>query len=95
MRKGRNGAAFSALWNGDISAYPSHSEADVALCNILAWWTNCDPARMDRLFRQSGLMREKWDRKQSGTTYGAITIKNAASSTRDGVRYGKPGLIMG
>lgn len=84
MKKGRNGAAFSALWNGDISAYPSHSEADVALCNILAWWTNGDPARMDRLFRQSGLMREKWDRKQSGTTYGAITIKNAASSTRGG-----------
>ena len=84
MKKGRNGAAFSALWNGDISAYPSHSEADVALCNILAWWTNGDPARMDRLFRQSGLMREKWDRKQSGTTYGAITIKNAADSTRGG-----------
>lgn len=84
MKKGRNGAAFSALWNGDISAYPSHSEADVALCNILAWWTNGDPAKMDRLFRQSGLMREKWDRKQSGTTYGAITIKNAASSTRGG-----------
>ena len=84
MKKGRNGAAFSALWNGDISAYPSHSEADVALCNILAWWTNGDTARMDRLFRQSGLMREKWDRKQSGTTYGAITIKNAADSTRGG-----------
>ena len=84
MKKGRNGAAFSALWNGDISAYPSHSEADVALCNILAWWTNGDPARMDRLFRQSGLMREKWDRKQSGTTYGAITIKSAANSTRGG-----------
>ncbi|MFQ7644172.1 hypothetical protein, partial [Ruthenibacterium lactatiformans] len=45
---------------------PSHSEADIALCNALAWWTNCDAARVDRLFRQSGLMREKWDRQQSG-----------------------------
>lgn len=84
MKKGKSGAAFSALWAGDISAYPSHSEADVALCNMLAWWTNGDPARMDRLFRQSGLMRPKWDRKQSGSTYGAITIKNAVNSTRGG-----------
>lgn len=84
MKKGKNGQTFAALWSGDTSAYPSHSEADVALCNILAWWTNGDTARMDRLFRQSGLMREKWDRKQSGTTYGAITIKNAAESTRGG-----------
>ena len=84
MQKGKSGQAFAALWAGDTSAYPSHSEADVALCNILAWWTNGDTERMDRLFRQSGLMREKWDRKQSGTTYGAITIKNAANSTRGG-----------
>lgn len=58
MKRGRNGAEFSRLWAGDISAYPSHSEADIALCNALAWWTNCDAARVDRLFRQSGLMRE-------------------------------------
>ncbi len=32
---------------------------------------------MDRLFRQSGLMRDKWDRKQSGTTYGQITLETA------------------
>lgn len=32
---------------------------------------------MDRLFRQSGLMRNKWDRKQSGTTYGQIILKIA------------------
>ena len=48
-KKGRNGAQFAALWSGDISGYPSHSEADLALCNWLAWWTNKDAARMDRL----------------------------------------------
>lgn len=81
-RRSKNGAAFSALWAGDTSGYKSASEADIALCNMLAFWTGKDAARMDRLFRQSGLMREKWDRQQSGSTYGAITIRNAVSSTR-------------
>lgn len=73
----RNAAAFAALWNGDTSAYGSHSEADMALCNMLAFWTGCNAGQMDRLFRSSGLMREKWDRQQSGSTYGALTIAEA------------------
>ena len=81
----RNGAQFAALWDGDISGYSSHSEADLALCNWLAWWTNRDPQRVDKLFRQSGLMREdKWDRRQSGTTYGALTIQDAIASCSGG-----------
>lgn len=80
----RNGSTFSALWNGDICNFPSHSEADQALCNLLAFWTNKDAARMDSLFRQSGLMRDKWDRRQSGTTYGAITIDKAIAGCKDG-----------
>lgn len=73
----RNGAAFAALWNGDFSAFPSHSEADLALCGMLAFWTGRNAGQMDRLFRSSGLMREKWDRRQSGSTYGALTIAEA------------------
>jgi putative DNA primase/helicase len=73
----KNGAQFQALYSGDCSAYGSHSEADLALCNMLAFWCGCDADKMDSLFRQSGLMRDKWDRKQSGTTYGAITIQKA------------------
>lgn len=73
----RNGAAFAVLWNGDTSGYGSHSEADMALCNTLAFWTGCNAGQMDRLFRSSGLMREKWDRRQSGSTYGALTIAEA------------------
>ena len=80
----KNGSTFSALWNGDISNYPSHSEADLSLCNLLASWTNKDAARIDSLFRQSGLMRDKWDRRQSGTTYGAITIDKAIAGCKDG-----------
>ena len=81
-KRSKNGAVFSALWTGDTTGYKSASEADLALCNILAFWTGKDAGRMDRLFRQSGLMREKWTRQQSGSTYGAITIQNAISSTR-------------
>lgn len=83
-KKGRNGEQFAALWAGDTSSYQSQSEADMALCNWLAWWTNKDAARMDRLFRSSGLMREKWDRRQSGSTYGAITIQEAIASCSGG-----------
>ena len=59
----KDGAKFLALWNGNISGYKSQSEADLALCNILAFWTRGDYERIDRLFRQSGLYREKWDRR--------------------------------
>jgi putative DNA primase/helicase len=58
-----DGAKFSRLWSGDISGYPSHSEADQALCNLLAFWTGRDAARIDALFRQSGLFRDKWERE--------------------------------
>jgi len=84
IKRSKNGALFSALWGGDWknSGYKSHSEADIAFCNMLAFWTRNDADRMDRLFRSSGLMRPKWDRKQSGSTYGAITIQNAIASTQ-------------
>ena len=76
-RNACSGATFSALWNGDTSGYGSHSEADLALCNMLAYWTGGNAEQADRLFRASGLMREKWDRRQSGTTYGAQTVQKA------------------
>ena len=80
----KGGDIFSDLWAGGLAGYKSHSEADIALCNALAWWTNGDAERVDRLFRQSGLMRKKWDRPQSGSTYGAITIQNAITSCQGG-----------
>lgn len=79
----KNGAQFERLYAGDTCGYNSQSEAELALCNQLAFWTGCDPARMDALFRQSGLMRDKWDRRQSGTTYGAMTIQKAIQGCRE------------
>jgi NrS-1 polymerase HBD domain len=70
-----NGARFSRLWNGDASGYGSHSEADLALCGMLAFWTGGDATRIDTLFRQSGLYRNKWDRND----YRNRTITEALS----------------
>ncbi len=59
----RNGGKFSRLWFGDWQTdYQSQSEADLGLCSMLAFWTGRDGAAVDRLFRQSGLMRDKWER---------------------------------
>lgn len=69
-----NGAKFQRLWTGDTSAYPSHSEADQALCNLLAFWTGGDEQRIERLFSQSGLVREKWRARED---YRDRTIRTA------------------
>jgi hypothetical protein len=57
-----NGERFARLWTGDTSGYGSHSEADLALCGMLAFWTGGDATRIAALFRQSSLYRKKWDR---------------------------------
>lgn len=75
----KNAEKFYKLWQGSWEGdkYPSHSEADAALCTMLAFWCNKDAAQMDRLFRQSGLMRPKWESSRASTTYGALTIWSA------------------
>lgn len=78
----RNGAKFGALWRGDASGYASRSEADLALCGMLAFWTGGDAARVDRLFRQSGLMRGKWTVARGAETYGGRTIGYALGIRR-------------
>lgn len=72
----------AALWKGDLSAYAdNHSRADYALCVALAKHTGADFDQMDRLFRQSGLYREKWDELRGERTYGAMTMEKAATQT--------------
>jgi primase-polymerase (primpol)-like protein len=77
-KRARNGERFKRLWNGDISEYGNdHSRADAALCCILAFWTGGNAQRIDRLFRLSSLVREKWDRPTGGETYAALTVRAA------------------
>ncbi len=68
---------FRQLWMGSVSGYRSQSEADLALCSHLAFWTGKDPKRMDELFRRSKLMRPKWNERHGRDTYGALTIRKA------------------
>jgi primase-polymerase (primpol)-like protein len=84
-RDAKNGEKFSRLWRGNTSGYESQSEADMALCSLLAFWTGGDADRVDRLFRDSGLMREKWDEVHfsDGSTYGGKTVKRAISGTNE------------
>ena len=78
MRAANNGDRFERLWRGDWKGeHPSQSEADLALCGILAFWTGRDVDRMDQLFRQSGLYGPKWDETRGGRTYGETTIATA------------------
>ena len=84
-RRAKNGELFARLWSGDTTGYPSASEADQALANLLAFYCGPNPARIDRLFRQSGLYREKWDKKHfgDGRTYGEATIAKALAGGRE------------
>lgn len=84
MLASRSGDDIRALLAGDCSAQGGdHSAADMALCSHLAFWCAGDASRMDRIFRRSGLMRDKWDSRRGGTTYGAQTIERAISGATE------------
>ena len=75
---------FQKLWNGDWEGdYPSQSEADLALCGMLASRVGDNPEEIDAKFRQSGLYRDKWDEVHygDGRTYGEAMIEIALSSS--------------
>jgi primase-polymerase (primpol)-like protein len=79
----KNGHEFSRLWSGDWSRHKSQSEGDFHLCCMLAFWTGKNSERMDRLFQQSRLLREKWKERRGKKTYGQITIQKAIAKTRE------------
>jgi primase-polymerase (primpol)-like protein len=86
-----NNDKFLALWKGDwrsLGYYPSQSEADFALINMLAPRSG-NRAQIARLFRQSGLgRREKAQR--DGYVYGMIN--KALSDCRSRLPPEMPGL---
>lgn len=83
MLASKNAEKTKALWEGEIPKGKSHSEADAALCMILAFWCGGDEEQMDRLFRQSSLIRDKWDELHGPDTYGNLTIRNAIARTTE------------
>lgn len=90
--------------NGDISLQGGDaSKADLAFCSMLAFWCNKDISQMDRIFRNSGLMRPKWDEHRGVRTYGQITLETACNGVGetfvktkfiDKVKIGKNAIIV-
>ncbi len=84
------GVSFEDLWTGDVDKlsqkWPSFNEtdpfdrssADMALMCQLSFWTGNDMPRMDRLFRRSALMRNKYEERPA---YRTETIQKAARLT--------------
>ena len=71
-----NGEKFKELfykgnWQGH---YKSQSEADLALCSLIAFYTK-DPEQINRIFGKSALYRDKWD--SNNGSYGNRTIEKA------------------
>ena len=79
----QNGQKFRSLWNGDISGYPSQSEADIALVAILAFYCNGNARQIDRIYRICVLAREKWGEYHGAETYGMMTIRRAVSGMKE------------
>lgn len=83
MFRGKSGDQIKQLYDGQLIT-DDHSSDDLTLCNHLAFWTGKSANRMDAMFRESGLYRDKWDRityGDTGETYGERTIAKAITST--------------
>lgn len=83
MFRSKSGDEIRALYNGNL-VNDDHSASDLALCNHLAFWTGKSATRMDSMFRETGLMRGKWDVihfRDTNETYGERTIATAITST--------------
>lgn len=92
-------ASISDLWTANEDALgvswpdPSGtkkydaSSADAALMTHLAFWTGKDYERMDRLFRRSGLMRDKYEKRAD---YRRDTIAGACGKVSNVYTKGDP-----
>lgn len=74
-----NGDKFISLYDGDISGYPSQSEAELAFMTMLAFWCGGDEEQMERIYLGSRLKREKWNRAD----YRNSTISKALRGVTD------------
>jgi hypothetical protein len=68
-------------FDGDVSDFGGDdSRADLALVRSLAYWSDGNRDILDWMFRQSKLMRPKWDEKRGADTYGNITMEKVLST---------------
>ena len=79
LRSFKNGAKFQRPLERGLGRLETDSEADVAFLEMARFVTRDNRAQLDRLFRQSSRMRDKWNEKRGSTTYGEQTINKALS----------------
>lgn len=84
MEKSKNADKLSKLMSGGWrDLFESQSEADLSLLNALAFYTQKNIVQMDRIFRDSDLMRPKWDELRGAKTYGQISIEKAIADCKN------------
>ena len=78
--RARNGEKMRSIWNGDLSHNNNdHSAADFYLCQMLAFYSGCDYATIERLWLESPLgQREKTQKRED---YRKVTIERAIRYT--------------
>ena len=82
--KSKIGTRFRMFMKGGWEQfYNSQSEADLAFANDLAFWCGRDFHKMDTIFRNSSLMRAKYDEKRGATTYGVSLLNKAINDTQN------------
>ena len=89
----KNWEKFHRLFEeGDISGYGSQSEAELALCTMIAFRAGEHPELIDSVFRRSALYREKWERDDYRENTIARAIANCHGTFHHSTRP-KPDFI--
>ena len=80
------GPRFRILWDGGQDSDEIPSQGDLALCTMLSVLTHRNAKEIERVFRLSGRMRDKWDEVHydDGRTYGQVTLEKAVAESWKG-----------
>ena len=78
----KNPKIESLFWGNTIEYGGDDSAADMALVSHFAFYAGGQIEIVDTMFRQSKLMRPKWDEMRGANTYGHITMTKAIAGCR-------------
>jgi len=96
-----NSAAIKKLFDGDFSDYKNgenegRSEADMALCRYLAFYSEGNPTLLMEMMRASKMPRPKWEKHYGdGSTYLSRLVKQVLSTERNFIEPAKSFLNAG
>lgn len=84
-----NGAKIQELFAGGLCGYDSPSEADAALCGLLAFYSSGNATTLEDMMLQSQRRRDKWQEKRGHNTWLSSEVNKAI--TRHSGPYWVPG----